>query len=86
MPPMTTESDVMVSVFVGIPLFIVFIFLLLMGPLGWFIAIFLGIGVMVLRSLAQDDAEAGSAKTNCSACGSLNDPSRERCHHCHEPL
>ena len=86
MPSMATESDVLVSVFVGIPLFIVFIFLLLMGPLGWFIAVFVGIGVMVLRSFIQDDAEEGAGKENCSACGSLNDPSRERCRHCGEPL
>ena len=86
MPSMATESDVLVSVFVGIPLFIVFIFLLLMGPLGWFIAVFVGIGVMVLRSFVQDDAEEGPVNENCSACGSLNDPSRERCRHCDEPL
>jgi len=83
---MTDESDVLVSVIVGGPLLVVLILLLLMGPLGWFIAIFLGIGVMILRSLTQDDAEEGPDKQNCSACGSLNDPSRERCRHCDEPL
>ena len=86
MPSMTTESDVLVSVFVGIPLFIVCLFLLLMGPLGWFIAVFLGIGVIVLRSFVQDNAEEGPVNENCPACGSLNDPSRERCQHCDEPL
>ncbi|MFW6321062.1 MAG: hypothetical protein ACOC0Z_04370 [Halohasta sp.] len=83
---MTTESDVLVYVIVGGPLLVVLLLLLLMGPLGWFIAVFLGIGVMILRSLVQDGAEEGSDKENCSVCGSLNDPSRERCRHCDAPL
>jgi len=83
---MTDESDVLVYVIVGGPLLVVLIFLLLMGPLGWFISIFLGIGVMILRSLSQDGTEEGSVKENCSACGSLNDPSRERCRHCDASL
>jgi len=83
---MTPESKVMLYALVGIPAIVVGFVLLIMGPLGWFLAAFLGIAALVVRSVfGEDDASDGSDRVNCPACGSRTDPGGE-CGYCGESL
>jgi len=83
---MDAGSKLMLYVVVGGPIAIVLFLLLSMGPLGWFIAGFAGIGAMVVRSISQDGSQQGSTARNCPSCGAPNTPDRERCDYCGDPL
>jgi hypothetical protein len=83
---MADGSELLLYVVVGGPLLLTVFLLLLAGPIGWFIVVFIGIGAMVLQSFREDEPEGGSAKENCPACGSLNPPSSETCDYCGESI
>ncbi|AZH25563.1 hypothetical protein [Haloplanus aerogenes] len=84
---MTRESELMLYFLLGIPAVVVGFFLLMMGPIGWFLAAFLGIAVLGAASVfGEDNAEReGPARVNCQHCGSRTDAG-EVCEYCGEPL
>ena len=76
----------MLYVLIGIPAVVLAFFLLMMGPIGWFLAAFLGIAALGVASLFGDDeARAGPTRVNCPQCGSRTDAG-EACDYCGEPL
>jgi hypothetical protein len=84
---MTTGSKLILYVLVGGPVVVALFFLLLAGPFGWFVAAFLVLAGMALRSLLGSDGDdAVPDRTYCSGCGAPNDTERRRCKHCEEPL
>jgi hypothetical protein len=83
---MTFGSKLLLYVLVGGPLVVLLMFLLLLGPLGWFLAAFLVLGGMVVRSVTRSDDERSPERTNCSACGAPNAVDRGTCRHCGDQL
>jgi len=83
---MSGDSELLLYLLVGGPALFVLLLLLLMGPIGWFIAAFLGIAAMVIRSLIDNETEQRPPSQNCPACGAPNDPARESCDYCSESL
>lgn len=83
---MTDGSKILLYVFVGGPVLLGLFFLFLMGPVGWFLAGFVVLAVMVLRSFSEDETEQTPDKTNCAACGAPNPRDRETCQYCDEAL
>jgi hypothetical protein len=85
-PPMTRESELMLYFLLGIPAVVVGFVLLTMGPIGWFLAAFLGIAVLGAASVFGDDADGdGPERVNCPACGSRTDAGGA-CAYCGEAL
>jgi hypothetical protein len=85
---MTRESELMLYVLLGIPVVVLAFFLLLVGPLGWFLAAFLGIAVLGAASVLREDEVDGTEgpdRVNCPQCGSRTDGG-EACDYCGEPL
>jgi hypothetical protein len=83
---MTRESELMLYALLGIPVVVLALFLLTMGPLGWFLAAFLGIAVLGAASVfGNDDEGAGPERTNCPACGSRT-AADGTCDYCGEAL
>jgi hypothetical protein len=83
---MTRESEIMLYVLLGIPVVVLAFFLLMMGPIGWFLAAFLGIAVLGAASLfGEDEEREGPARVNCPQCGSRTDAGGA-CDYCGEPL
>ncbi|MEF8856725.1 MAG: hypothetical protein V5A16_04820 [Haloplanus sp.] len=82
---MTRESELMLSLLLGVPAAVTGLFLLTMGPIGWFLAGFLGIAALGVASLrgADDAAGTGSERVNCPHCGSRTAPD-EACGYCGE--
>jgi len=70
----------------GIPAVVVGFALLTMGPLGWFLAAFLGIAVLGAASVLGDDAADESRdRVNCPHCGSRT-AAGGTCEYCGDPL
>jgi len=84
---MTRESELMLYFLLGIPAVVVGFVLLMMGPIGWFLAAFLGIAVLGAASVfGEDDAEReGPERVNCPHCGSRT-AAGDDCEYCGEPL
>ena len=84
---MSTESELMLYLLVGVPLALVVIVLLAMGPLGWFAIGFLIIAVMAFRSNVEDPEDRSAPeRQNCAVCGSPNSLDRDACDYCGEPI
>ena len=64
------------------------VFVLALGPVGIFVAVFLGIAAMATASWVRDDGTADRAteRTNCRACGAPNPVDADTCGYCEEPL
>ncbi len=76
----------MLYVLLGLPAAVVGFFLLMMGPVGWFVAGFLGIAVIgAAAMLGESDDRDGPDRTNCPQCGSRT-AAGEACEYCGEPL
>ncbi|MFB6102806.1 MAG: zinc ribbon domain-containing protein [Haloplanus sp.] len=84
---MTRGSELMLYLLLGIPVAVIGLFLLLMGPLGWFLAAFLGVAVIgAVAMLSDSDGDATDPeRVNCPACGSRTDAGAA-CEYCGEPL
>jgi hypothetical protein len=83
---MTRESELMLYALLGIPAAVLAVVLLTMGPIGWFLAAFLGIAVLGAASVfGEDDEDAGTGRVNCPACGSRTAADGD-CDYCGEPL
>ena len=83
---MTRESELMLYALLVLPAAVVGFFLLLMGPIGWFVAGFLGIAVIgAAAMLGESDKDEESVRTNCPHCGSRT-AAGERCEYCGEPV
>jgi hypothetical protein len=83
---MTRESELMLYALLGIPAAAVGFVLLTMGPLGWFLAAFLGIAVLGAASVLGDDAaNGGPDRVNCPHCGSRT-AAGGTCEYCGDPL
>jgi len=83
---MTRGSELMLYALLGIPVVVLAFVLLTMGPLGWFLAAFLGIAVLGAASVFGEDEEAvGPERVNCPACGSRT-AAGEACDYCGEAL
>ncbi len=72
---MTKGSKLLLYLFLGGPVLVVLLFLLTIGPVGWFVAGFLVLGVMVIRSFTEDTEQA-PRKGTARNVGS--EPSRPR--------
>jgi len=76
----------MLYVLLGLPAAGLAFVLLTMGPVGWFLAAFLGIAVLGAASVFGEDQEAvGPNRVNCPACGSRT-AAGGVCDYCGEPL
>ena len=76
----------MLYALLGIPVVVVGVVLLTMGPLGWFLAAFLGIAVLGAASVFGDDtADEGPDRVNCPHCGSRT-AAGGACEYCGDPL
>ncbi|WP_435067101.1 hypothetical protein [Haloplanus sp. C73] len=83
---MTRESELMLSALLGIPAIVVGVVLLTLGPIGWFLAAFLGIAVLGVTALrGGDDGDDGPERVNCPRCGSRTDAGGN-CDYCEDPL
>ncbi|GAB6860067.1 hypothetical protein ACFR97_02525 [Haloplanus litoreus] len=82
---MTRESELMLYALLALPAAVVGFVLLLMGPVGWFVAGFLGIaviGVAAMRGESNDGDDPD--RTNCTHCGSRT-AADDACEYCGEP-
>jgi|GEM_PF-4555777 len=86
-PAVTRESELMLYALLGIPAVVVGFVLLTLGPLGWFLAAFLGIAALGITSLRGDDEKSadGPERVNCPHCGSRT-AADDTCEYCGEPL
>jgi hypothetical protein len=76
----------MLSVLLGVPAAVVGLFLLTIGPVGWFVAAFLGIAVIGASAVFGDSGGGGDPdRTNCPHCGSRT-AAGEACEYCGDPL
>ena len=76
----------MLYALLGIPVAVLAFVLFTMGPIGWFLAAFLGIAVLGAASVFGDDeADAGPERVNCPACGSRT-AAGGNCDYCGEAL
>lgn len=84
---MTRESELMLYALLGIPVAVVGVFLLALGPIGWFLAAFLGIAVLSVTMLRDGGDEDGNGpkRVNCPHCGSRTDPGGD-CDYCGDSL
>jgi len=84
---MTRESELMLYFLLGIPAVVIGFILLTLGPIGWFLAAFLGIAVLGAVSVfGEDEGESdGPNRVNCPHCGSRT-AAGEICEYCGEPL
>lgn len=57
------------------------LFLLSLGPIGWFAIVAFVVGTMAYSGWSGDD-ETELDRTNCADCGAPNGPDRETCKHC----
>jgi hypothetical protein len=84
---MTRGSTPVLYVLLGIPaVVLVVVVLLATGPVGWFLAAFLGIAALGVASLFGANAEgAGTDRANCPQCGSRT-AADGACDYCGDPL
>jgi hypothetical protein len=83
---MTRESELMLYALLGIPAVVLAFVLLTMGPIGWFLAAFLGIAVLGAASVFGEDEEpTGPERVNCPQRGSRTAADRA-CDYCGEAL
>jgi hypothetical protein len=84
---MTRTSELMLYLLLGIPAAVLGLVLLTMGPIGWFLAGFLGIAILGAASLWGDDdaADTGPERVNCPHCGSRTSADGP-CGYCGESL
>ena len=86
---MTSTSDFLLYVFVGGPLAIIglyaLVFLLAIGPLGWFVVGFLAIAGIATGRIWVDGGDA-IERTNCPECGAPSPVEAATCDYCDAPL
>jgi len=83
---MTRGSELLLYLLVGIPAAGLGLLLLLAGPVGWFLAAFLGIAALGVASVLRDDGTGGATdRVNCPHCGSRTPPDGS-CDYCGDPL
>lgn len=82
---MTLGSKLMLYTLVAGPAVLVLVYLVLLGPVGWFAAAFLALGAMAYLAKREDDSDRPSP-TNCPECGSPNPAEAQACGYCGDPL
>ena len=86
---MTRGSEFLLSLLLGVPAAAIGLLLLSLGPLGWFLAAFLGVAVVgaaaVFGGSDPDVGTLGADRTNCPRCGSRT-AADGACEYCDEPL
>jgi len=83
---MTRGSELLLYLFLGIPVLFVALFLFALGPVGWFLIGFLALGAMAVMAYVEGGEDRTAERTNCGACGAPNDADRETCQYCGDPL
>lgn len=85
---MTSVSERITYVVLGIVTAGIVFLLLLAGPIGWFFAIFTVLGVLLLAAWSGvfEASTDSTEKTSCPNCGARNDADRELCSHCETGL
>ncbi len=82
---MLAVSEFLLVLFVLLPL-VVGVYLLSIGPAGWFLVGFLAIAVMAVQALRESPADRTPDRRVCPACGSPNPPTASDCEYCASPL
>lgn len=81
---MTEGSKFLLHVLVGITGLWLLVFVLSLGPLGWFLIAFLVLAQIAYAGWNGDGATPD--RTNCADCGAPNEPTRETCKYCDAAL
>lgn len=87
---MTSRTEYLVYLSLGLVLLVFLGFAFLMGPIGWVAGIFLLIGVYILAKwsglFGNSDRSSVPTKVNCSACGARTPIEDSSCSYCGEEL
>ncbi|MFB6196035.1 MAG: zinc ribbon domain-containing protein [Haloplanus sp.] len=82
---MVRESELMLYLLLGIPAVFVGLFLLFLGPVGWFLAVFLGVAVIGAAAVFGDSEADAPDRVNCPHCGSRT-AADDTCDYCGESI
>lgn len=83
---MAEVSEFLLVLFVLLPIAIFVVYLLSLGPSGWFLVGFFAIAVMAVQALRASPADRTPDRRVCPTCGSPNSPTASECGYCSNPL
>ena len=87
---MTSKTEYLIYLFLGLILLVFLGFAFLIGPIGWIAGIFLLIGVYFLAKwsgmFSNPDQSSAPTKVNCPTCGARTPIDDSQCSYCGEEL